>query len=413
MSAPLRLPALTLTTRHSPVVYPWQVSATLPRAGVPIGVNQLGGGTAFAYDPWECYAAGVVSSPNMVVLGQLGTGKSALVKTYLRRQLACGRQAFVLDPKGEYAPLADAAGLVHVRLEPGGAHRVNPLDPPPGPVNRDAVTRARAGVVAALAGGGLGRDLSAEERAGITAAVTDLAGEPVLGDVADKLLAPSAAMAAQLATTTDRLAAAVRPAALELRRLLDGDLAGMVDARSTVRLDPDGLGVVVDLSAVHGGDGLIPVMVCAGQWLSAVLAAGSSRRRLLLVDEAWALLHSAATTGWLQAVSKLARRHGIALITVVHRLSDLSGQADAGTATAARARGLLADAETKVVYRQAPGERAAAGDLLGLTGVEADWVCRLPRHRALWLVGGHGAVVDHLLAPDEVDLVDTDAAMRS
>jgi type IV secretory pathway VirB4 component len=413
MSAPLRLPALTLTTRHTPVVYPWQASSTLPAAGVLIGVNQLAGARSFAYDPWECYAANVVSSPNMVVLGQLGTGKSALVKTYLRRQLACGRQAFVLDPKGEYAPLAESSGIAHVRLAPGGEHRVNPLDPPPGPAKPETLVRARAGVVAALAGGGLGRELSAEERAGITAAVTELDADPVLGDVADRLLDPSAAMAAQLATTPDRLAAAVRPAALELRRLLDGDLAGMVDGPSTVQLDPEGPGVVVDLSAVHGGDGLIPVMVCAGQWLTAALEAGLPCRRLLLVDEAWALLHSAATTAWLQAVSKLARRHGIALITVVHRLSDLSGQADAGTATAARAQGLLADAETKVIYRQAPGERTLAADLLGLTGAETDLVCRLARHRALWLVGGHVAVVDHVLAPDEVELVDTDARMRS
>ncbi|HKO18756.1 MAG TPA: hypothetical protein VJU82_07705 [Acidobacteriaceae bacterium] len=68
----------------------------------------------------------------MVVLGRLGTGKSALVKTYLHRQLRCGRQAFALDPEGEYARLAEAAGLVRVRLQPGGTDRVNPLDPPPG-----------------------------------------------------------------------------------------------------------------------------------------------------------------------------------------------------------------------------------------------------------------------------------------
>lgn len=417
MTAPLRLPALTLTTRHTPVLFPWQVSTTVSRTGVLIGVNQLAGGRAFAYDPWECYAASVVSSPNMVVLGQLGTGKSALVKTYLRRQLACGRQAFVLDPKGEYAPLAAAAGLTRVRLAPGGEHRVNPLDPPPGRSNPEELVRSRTAVVAALAGGGLGRELSAEERAGVTAAVGELGTEPgrgpVLADVAARLLDPSAAMAAQLATTPERLAAAVRPAALELRRLLDGDLGGMVDGPSTVTLDPDGPGVVVDLSAVHDGDGLIPVMVCAGHWLTAALDAGSSRRRLLLVDEAWALLHAAATTRWLQGVSKLARRHGIALITVVHRLSDLSGQADAGSATAARAQGLLADAETKVVYRQSPGERMLAAQLLGLTGPEAELVSRLPRHRAVWLVGGHVSVVDHVLAPEEFALVDTDARMRS
>jgi type IV secretory pathway VirB4 component len=349
----------------------------------------------------------------MVVIGQLGTGKSALVKTYLRRQLACGRQAFILDPKGEYAPLADRTGLAHVRLEPGGRHRLNPLDPPPNAMSPEAIARSRAAVVAALAGGGLGRDLSAEERAGIAAAVTELTDAPVLGDVATCLLEPSTAMATQLATTPDRLAAAVRPAALELRRLLHGDLAGMVDGPSTVALNPNGPGVVVDLSAVYDGDGLVPVMVSAGHWLSAALQAGSTRRRFLLVDETWALLHSAATTRWLQGISKLARRDGVALITVVHRLSDLSGQADIGSATAAQAQGLLPDAQTKVVHQQDPSERGQAVALLGLTQAEADLVCRLTPHRALWQVGTHAAVVDHVLSADEVELVDTDARMRA
>jgi len=88
---------------------------------------------------------------------------------------------------------------------------------------------------------------------------------------------------------------------------------------------------------VFGTDALATVMVCAGAWLSAAIARSSPRRRLLLVDEAWALLGSAATTAWLQGVSKLARRHGVALVTVVHRCSDLSGQADAGTAIQAQA----------------------------------------------------------------------------
>src|SRR5665811_2384494 len=105
--------------------------------------------------PWECYARGIVSSPNLVVLGQLGKGKSALVKTYLDRQLRAGRQAFVLDPKGEYATLAARHGLPRLRLAPGGPARLNPLDAPAAdPV---AAARRRTALVAALVGAGLGR----------------------------------------------------------------------------------------------------------------------------------------------------------------------------------------------------------------------------------------------------------------
>ena len=436
MTGPLRLPAVLVTSRHAASVYPWQTCQTLPSDGVPIGINHLAGGAAFSYDPWDCYAAGTITSPNMVVLGQLGVGKSALVKTYLHRQLAAGRQVFILDPKGEYAPLAKAAGLAIVRLVPGGSERLNPLDPPPGPADPARLVASRTRIVAALAGGQLGRELAAEERAAIAAAVDTLTQAdaqdelghppthptqgggpgcptvPVLSDVVDLLLEPTAMMATTLRTTPAALAAAARPAALELHRLLAGDLAGLVDGPSTARLDPDGPGIVVDLSAAQGTDALTPVMVCAGGWLAAALDRPSARKRLLLVDEAWALLGAPATTRWLQSVSKLARAHGAQLITVVHRLSDLTGQADAGTATAAQAGGLLADAETRVVYRQAAAEHDTGIRLLGLTSTEAALVGRLPAHRALWLIGRHAAVVDHILADDERCLIDTDARMR-
>jgi type IV secretory pathway VirB4 component len=407
------LPTVSVTTRHSASLYPWQFSSGLPDAGPVIGVNVLADGATFAYDPWECYAAGVLTSPNMVVLGQLGKGKSALVKTYLSRQLLAGRCGYVLDPKGEYGPLADARGLPRLTLSPGGGERLNPLDTLPGE-DTPASMRRRAAVIGALTATGLGRELTAEEQSAIGVAVTDLPSAATLTDVVGRLLDPSTAMATALHTTPAAFAVAVRSAALVLRRLLEGDLAGMVDGPSTVALDPDGPGIVVDLSAVFGTDALAPVMVCAAGWLSAALARDSDRRRLLLLDEAWALLASPATTAWLQGVSKLARRHGVALITVVHRCSDLAGQADSGTATQAQARGLLADAETRVIYGQPPGERAAASELLDLSETEADLVTRLPAHRALWRVGAHAAVVEHILSADEAaDLVDTDARMRS
>ena len=406
------LPTISVTTRHSVSVYPWQVGASLPLAGPVLGLNQLGGPTAFCYDPWECYAAGALSSPNMLVLGQLGTGKSALVKTYLHRQLLAGRRAFVLDPKGEYAPLARRAGLTLVPLAPGGSARLNPLDPGPADSCRADTDRRRTGLAAALAAGGLGAELTAEQRAGLAAAVGVLPEAATLGDLVGRLLDPSAAMSRPLRTDPPALAAALRPVALELRRLLAGDLAGMLDGPSTVELRPDGCGVVLDLSAVFGGDGLGPVMLCAGAWLSAALNHSEARRTLLLLDEAWALLGSPATTGWLQSVSKLARRFGVQLITVVHRLSDLTGQADSGTAAWAQARGLLADAQTVVLYQQSQAERDQAARLLGLSQTAAGLLHQLPPRRALWLVGGHAAVVDHLLAPGEEQLTDTDTQMR-
>jgi hypothetical protein len=411
--------SIAVTTRHSASLYPFQIGGALPPEGPVLGLDVLAGRTVFHYDPWQLYARGIVTSPNMVVLGQLGKGKSALVKTHLHRQLLTGRQAFVLDPKGEYAALAQMHGLPLLRLAPGSPDRLNPLDPHPGD-KREHTQRRRAGTVAALAATGLGRDLAPEERAALAVALTDLGPAALLGDVVRRLLDPTPEMVTALSTSTDRLADAIRPLALELRRLLDGDLAGLVDAPTSTQLDPNGPGLVLDLSAAFGTPALPAVMVSAGAWLATTLTpprhhAPSPRQRLLLVDEAWALLGLAATTSWLQALSKLARAYGIQLITVVHRASDLAGQADAGTATHAQARGLLADAETRVLYTQSPGERALLADLLDLTGPELELITQLPPHRALWRIGtAHAAVVDHLLSPLEAELLaDTDQHMRT
>lgn len=409
----LRLPAITVSTAHLPSAYFWHTNSGLPDAGVLIGLNCLTGGTAFRYDPWACYAAGAIASPNMVVIGQLGAGKSALVKTYVSRQLDAGRVAYVLDPKGEYTPLAHRHDLPVLRLAPHGVDRLNPLDGAPWE-DAERTAARRTALVAALAGAGLGRPLCAEERVGLTTAVRRLPSEATLPDLVELLDDPTASMVQAMRATPAAVSASLRELALELRGLLDGPLAGMLDAATTALLDPTGPGLVVDLSAVFDDQAaLTPVMVAVTGWLTHTLGLASMRRRLLLVDEAWALLHSPATTRWLQAVSKLARRHGVQLLTVVHRLSDLKAQADDTTATARQAQGLLADADTRVVHYQSPGERAEAAKLLGLPEPAARCVGELPAHRALWLVGRHPAVVDHLLTPgvDEA-LVDTDQEMR-
>ena len=110
----MRLPAHESTTAQLGAAYPFAASAPLPASRVLIGQDLAGG--PFAHDPFELYAQGVVSNPNMVVFGQIGRGKSAFVKTFLWRQAVFGRRSWVVDPKGEYGDLAAAWGVRPVAL---------------------------------------------------------------------------------------------------------------------------------------------------------------------------------------------------------------------------------------------------------------------------------------------------------
>jgi type IV secretory pathway VirB4 component len=200
--------------------------------------------------------------------------------------------------------------------------------------------------------------------------------------------------------------------ALELRRLVEGDLAGMFDGPTSSGLRVDAPVVALDLSAVFASPALALLMTCATGWLQTILSVPGGPKRLVVVDEAWAVLHDLATARWLQATFKLARSLGVANIAVVHRLSDLRAAGAAGSAQERLAEGLLADAETRVLFGQPPAEADASAQLLHLTNREKDLIAGLPRGVAVWKVGQRSFLVEHKVGPLEVDLVDTDAAMR-
>ncbi len=479
------IPAHEATTRHLGAVYPF---LSEPGLGAPVGrVGRVGRGgsgrggggggrggggggvlvgrdllgATFAYDPFELYRSGFLTNPNMVVIGQIGRGKSAFVKTYLWRLAVFGRRAWVVDPKGEYGALARAWGVTPVALRPGGSIRLNPLDAVPASrgVGKDDedVARQRCELLASISAASLGRQLLPTERSALDLAVSDTSSPgpsrsrgagrqgsgPTLPMVVDALLHPATHAARSVGTDVAGLAADGRHVALELRRLVAGDLRGMFDGPTTpgVRLD-DAL-VVLDLSAVYHSAALGILMTCATAWLQAGLGAvadtgvangdathadgthadGTSAPDMVpepstatdgvvvVVDEAWAILANLGVARWLQSSWKLSRARGVSNVAVLHRLSDLETTGGAGSEQVGLARGLLADSETRVIYAQPPGEVERAAPLLGLSSTEVELVPHLRRGVALWKVGTRSFLVEHRLSTHETAIIDTDARM--
>lgn len=403
---PVGAPTQLVTTRHVAAVAPSAGDGSATRGGGVLGTCALGG--AFRFDPFDAYAEGLVTSPNVLVAGQVGRGKSALVKSLCARVVLAGRRCVVVDPKGEYAAFAAAMGTRPVLLAPGGSVRLNPLA-------GDRGDPAREALLGALVAAGLERRLSPEERAALEVALAGADAEgpaATLAGVLDHLLAPRPLAAESLRTTTRSLAAEGRTVALELHRLVDGELRGMFDGATTPGVVLDADVVVLDVSRVARTGALPSVLCCAAAALDAARRSSASARTVLVLDEAWTLLANEGAARWLQAGFKLARSTGVAHVLVLHRLSDLAAAGPDGSVPASIAAGLLRDTETSVLFAQPRAELDALAGLLGLTDAERHVVGRLPRAAALWRVGAARSVVRHRLAPGEADLVDTDAAMR-
>jgi len=274
-------------------------------------------------------------------------------------------------------------------------------------------------MTAALASSMLRRELTATEEAALSWVidiVTDAESQPTLRDVVDLLANPTDEMLARSAEDTNRdLARKIADVRHGLGKLLDGPLRGMFDGPSTVSLDWSGRGVVIDLSAVHQDpEALTVVMIAATGWLQALLAAPEGEdvpRRIQVLEEIWALLGSERVAKYYQSCQKLARAYGVANISVAHRISDLRAQTDDGTSAAKVSMGLLADAQTRILFRQSSDQVPEATSLLGLTAVEARILPELARGRSLWRVGDHTAIVQHRIGSKEWPICDTDGRL--
>jgi type IV secretory pathway VirB4 component len=410
-----------VTTRTIGAAFPFMAQGSLGSRGVYIGHDLYGAG-GFVYDPWELYPA-IVTSPNMLVAGLLGKGKSALVKTYVDRQLVFGRRAFIMDPKdqggqGEYTRLCLANGVQPLRLEPGGKVRLNPLDTTlaGGGLTQQQIRADQLRVLAALSEATLGRVLVPVERAAMVVALTAAAGEaaqldiePTIDMVAEALIHPVEAAAHRLSMERNDLLLAGRDVALELIRLCEGDLAGMFDGQTSGHIDFAAPLVCLDMSALYQSEALGILMVCAQAKLQRALMADRTHRRILVIDEGWNVLSNLAIARWMRYEIKLARAMGVQVILVIHRLSDLTAAGAADSEQVAIAKGMLSDTETQVIFAQHPAEVQKAKELLQLNTAQADLIPDLNPHVALFRVGRHSFEVRHrLLSKDEEYIVDTD-----
>jgi type IV secretory pathway VirB4 component len=405
-------PGIRASTRNARAVYPFQAEAGLGWRGCLIGSDSSGG--AFCFDPWELYRRELVSNPNVAVFGELGYGKSSLMKSLLWRMLLFGRRAFVLDVKGEYAPLCQAVGVQPVRLAPGNGVRLNPLT-----ARRERAPQVE--ILRAVARTAVGRSLRSEEAAALREALSQLhelaGGEPTIPQVGELLFAPTRTMAGALRSSPGDLAERVREVALGIQDLCEGPLKGMFDGPTTPALDLDGRLVVLDLEAVKDSPAIGILMACASGWLSARLERLADRRdpgRLINVaDEVWKVLEHEGLAEWFRANFKLTRKYGTLNVIVAHKPADVTGSGDEGTVRQAAARGLITDCATRVIYRQAIGEIPACVSLFGLSDREAEIVSQLQKGQALWQVGGRSFVVQHYRSRIERRLTDTDAGMAA
>lgn len=410
-------PAHRASSRTLGGAYPFLVETGHALSGAYIGENMLSR-CAFCFDPWDAYAAGVIRSHSLAIIGVKGVGKSMLAKSMATRMARLGRKIAVPhDPNGEWVKVAEYVGGKSISVGPGRLARLNLLDAGPrDPALNDEEWRMDLlqyrrstirTIVRQLREGGT---FTPVEHTALDRALHELTAETVLTlpQVFTRLLE-------QEGKDPDVVAAG-RALGHTLRRVVSGDLAGLFDGPSTVAFDAETPMMVVDTSALKGAapEAQALARLATANWVRRSTMGGNRQARVIVHEEAAVELLNDVAGGGMGLHEKVedekvARHLGTSNWYLLHRIADLDALGDRGSSLHSQALGLLADCDTRISYAQHSGEIARSQEVLGWNDTIAARVGRLRTGEGVWQIGQDRlAQVKNICTQAEMDVFRTD-----
>ncbi|MEU6460279.1 hypothetical protein [Streptomyces sp. NPDC047065] len=384
---------IRLPSSHAAITAPLVASSTrFP--GIPIGRSLLDG-RPFSLSPVMTDDR-FLPATNSIALGGLGSGKSTTGKVRAHREVReHGHQYVVIDSfgednSGEWVPLARALDGSVIQA---GTFTLNP-------VSDLFPSEVREQLVRSL--------ITAVEPAALTHQATHALQHALnhpkavnLNGLVDALVNPEDGRwpAAKLTEWGEG-------AAIALSRYTEGSLRGLFDGESAGLPETDLPIIVFDFSRLDRNSPAIPsLMAAVACWVEHVwLPQSTAPHRHLVLEEAWQILLSPATSELIQRLLKNSRKAGLSLDVYMHTLSDLGE---------GRARDLAKLCEVVHVGRLGPEEAAIVGALLGLPAWAIARIPALDPGQAVWKVGpDYVDIIQTVITEEEAALTDTSSRRR-
>ena len=385
---PLALNAIgtwrTLDTSSLARLFPFSPPDLDTRSGTLYGID-MRACAPVVYDPWD----GTHLNANTAVLARSGSGKSFATKLGVLRGLTRGVTAYVIDPEGEYADMARAAG--GRVLSPGvPGQGMNPFVIDKGDSEE---LLQRIGSLRRLIEVMVGERLSAERRASLDHALAGYYAQPRertgFRDFYAFLQEDEAG--------DPGLARLLRPFATgSLRHLLSDEGDDLLSSEALV--------TVFDLRLLEPELRPAAAMVCTETVWAA--AAQDPKPRLLVVDEVWSIMQHPEGAAFLVSVAKRARKHRLGLQFITQDVQDLLSEDTSRAITGHSGRALLQNAAFKLLLQQDAAAVSAVGDAFDLPEDLQRWLLSCPRGDGLLLTRGHRFPVRIEATPEETEVIE-------
>ena len=372
----------TLDTSSVARCFPFSPPDLDTRSGALYGID-LRACALIVYDPWD----GTHLNANTAVLARSGSGKSFATKLGVLRGISRGVVCYVIDPEGEYADLARAAGG---RVFSPGVHGQG--------MNPFVVGRAdpeellqRIGSLRRLVEVMVGEQLSAERRAALDHALASYYAQPHERSGFRDFY--------RFLETNDpeSLAKLLRP-------FESGSLKHLLCDDGDDLLQHEALVTVFDLHLLEAELRPAAAMVCTETVWAA--AARDPRPRLLVVDEVWSIMQHPEGAAFMVSMAKRARKHRLGLQFITQDVQDLLSEDTSRTITGHSGRALLQNAAFKLLLQQDAAAISTVGDAFDLPQDLQRWLLSCPRGDGLLLAQGQRFPIRIEATPEETELIE-------
>ena len=374
----------SLDTSSIARLFPFSPPDLDTRSGTLYGID-MRACSPVVYDPWD----GTHLNANTAVLARSGSGKSFATKLGVLRGITRGITAYVIDPEGEYADMARAAG--GRVLSPGvPGEGMNPFVIDKGDSEE---LLQRIGSLRRLIEVMVGESLGAERRASLDHALAGYYAQP-----RDRTGFRDFYKYLQEDESGDPgLARLLRPFAT-------GSLRHLLSDEGDDLLGNEALVTVFDLHLLEPELRPAAAMVCTETVWAA--AAQDPKPRLLVVDEVWSIMQHPEGAAFMVSMAKRARKHRLGLQFITQDVQDLLSEDTSRTITGHSGRALLQNAAFKLLLQQDAAAISTVGDAFDLPQDLQRWLLSCPRGDGLLLAKGNRFPVRIEATPEETSVIE-------
>lgn len=259
-----------------------------------------------------------LQNANMVVFATSGAGKSYAIKLEVLRSLMLGTDVMVIDPEMEYKHLSDAVGGTYVNISLASDAKLNPFDLPR-PIGEEVSTEdiIRSAVITIK---GLMRIMLGA----FTHAEDALMDRALLETYAKKDITPQSDLRTVEAPVLQDLQEVLEgmaggaDLAERLKKYTIGTFAGLLNSPTNV----DVKNQLVVFSVRDLEDELRPIAIYTIVNYIWNVVRSESKRRMLIIDEAWWLMQYEDSAKFIYALVKRCRKYYLGVTTITQDVND-------------------------------------------------------------------------------------------